>query len=106
MEIHWISPAPNIFQCIQIEYAIQLQVRLLLIREAEHLMDYLSLISVEVFGRQGTLAIGRETPEPLFSLLAGNLPQIDPFPVGEDRMDNHSFGILFGSFEPWSLEPA
>lgn len=80
---------------------------MVLIREAEHLMDYLFLISLEVCERKGTLAIGQDTPEPLFSILEGNRDRIDPFAASDFPRDHPSFGLLFASAGrfPWALEP-
>ncbi|WP_108423365.1 hypothetical protein [Flagellimonas amoyensis] len=72
MEIHWKSFGKNPVQRIHLEYAVQLQVRMALIKEAEHLMDYLSLVIVEVCADKGTVTIGTETPEPLYSMLQRN----------------------------------
>ena len=108
MEIHWHSPAPNALQRIHLEYEVQLQVRMVLIREAEHLMDYLSLIAVDISEGEGLLSIGSGTPEPLYSILRRNLAHIDPFPVGEPLWDNPSFGSLFHRSDSLSraMEPA
>ncbi|MAU17463.1 MAG: hypothetical protein CMH46_18200 [Muricauda sp.] len=60
---------------VNLEYAVRLQVVKILIKEAEHLMDYLSLISVEINLENGFVSVSDETPEPLFSMIANNLVQ-------------------------------
>ena len=56
---------------------MELQVILILIREAEHLMKYRSLIVVEVDPSGGQVAIDGETPEPLYSILERNFHGFD-----------------------------
>jgi hypothetical protein len=51
---------------------VELQVILILIREAEHLMEYCNLITVEVNSNNGQVSINDDTPEPLYSILERN----------------------------------
>nr|WP_288931489.1 hypothetical protein [uncultured Allomuricauda sp.] len=60
---------------INLEYAVRLQVVKILIKEAEHLMDYLSLVVIEINSSNGYVSVHEETPEPLFSKIANNLEQ-------------------------------
>lgn len=60
---------------VDLEYAVRLQAVKILIKEADHLMDYLSLISVEINLENGFVSVSDETPEPLFSMIANNLVQ-------------------------------
>ena len=57
------------------EYAVRLQVVKILINEAEHLMDYLSLVVMEINPSNGHVSVHQETPEPLFSKISKNLEQ-------------------------------
>jgi len=60
---------------INLEYAVRLQVVKILINEAEHLMDYLSLVVMEINPSNGLVSVHQETPEPLFSKIHNNLEQ-------------------------------
>ncbi|WP_421824147.1 hypothetical protein [Flagellimonas oceanensis] len=60
---------------INLEYAVRLQVVKILINEAEHLMDYLSLVVMEINPSNGHVSVRQETPEPLFSKISNNLEQ-------------------------------
>ncbi len=60
---------------INLEYEVRLQVVKILIKEAEHLMDYLSLVVIEINSSNGYVSVHEETPEPLFSKIANNLEQ-------------------------------
>lgn len=95
MEIRWMSLDADPLLRIDLEYRAQLQIRMCLIREAEHLMDYLSLVVVELCPKTGTIALGGDTPEPLLSILDGTIGPIhftntDPTPIEEGP-----FGRLF-----------
>lgn len=75
-------------QLLNLEYAVQLQVIKILIKEVEHLVQYQSLIVVEVDPKNGAVAINEETPEPLFSILQRNFHGFDSkvekaFSIGE-----------------------
>lgn len=63
-------------QRINLEYAVQLQVVRILINEAEHLMDYLSLIVLEIDSRNGMVSVHDDTPEPLYSMVERNFVQV------------------------------
>jgi len=63
---------------INLEYAVRLQVVRILIKEAEHLMDYLSLVVVQIDLYNGNVSIHQDTPEPLYSKIANNLEQPVP----------------------------
>ncbi|WP_421813031.1 hypothetical protein [Flagellimonas sp.] len=71
---------------INLEYAVRLQVVRILIKEAEHLMDYLSLVVVQIDPGNGNVSIHRDTPEPLYSKIANNLEQ----PVARDVFTDSS----------------
>lgn len=64
-------------QRINLEYAVQLQVVRILINEAEHLMDYLSLIVLEIDSNNGRVSVHDDTPEPLFSMVERNFVQVN-----------------------------
>jgi len=68
---------------INLEYAVRLQVVKILIKEAEHLMDYLSLIVVQIDAYNGNVSIHQDTPEPLFSKIANGLEQPAPLKVSK-----------------------
>ncbi|MBO0330521.1 hypothetical protein [[Muricauda] lutisoli] len=79
MEIIWKnlgrkSPL-NHEHSIDLEYGLRLQVVRILIDEAEHLMDYLSLVVMEINSLNGHVSVNEETPEPLFSKISNNLEQ-------------------------------
>ncbi|MEC3964930.1 hypothetical protein [Flagellimonas halotolerans] len=65
----------NHLHIVNLEYAVRLQVVRILINEAEHLMDYLSLVVIEVNSSSGHVSVHEETPEPLFSKIADNFVQ-------------------------------
>jgi len=71
---------------INLEYAVRLQVVRILIKEAEHLMDYLSLVVVQIDPGNGNVSIHRDTPEPLYSKIANNWEQ----PVARDVFTDSS----------------
>ncbi len=81
MKINWKSTGKinqqNSLHLLNLEYAEELQVILILIREAEHLMEYRSLITVEVDPDGGQVSIDSETPEPLYSILERNFHGFD-----------------------------
>ncbi|WP_318310465.1 hypothetical protein [Flagellimonas crocea] len=60
---------------VDLEYAVRLEVVKILIKKAEHLMDYLSLIVVEIDAYTGQVTVHDETPQPLFSIVSDNLGQ-------------------------------
>ncbi|GLU43638.1 hypothetical protein [Allomuricauda sp. NBRC 101325] len=62
-------------QTLDLEYAVRLQVIKILIAEAEHLMDYLSLVTIEIDSKNGFVSVHDDTPEPLLSKIANNLVQ-------------------------------
>nr|WP_297787287.1 hypothetical protein [uncultured Allomuricauda sp.] len=79
MKIIWNNSAGenplNHADGINIEYAVRLQVVKILINEAEHLIDYLSLVEIEINPSNGHVLVHEGTPEPLFSIIANNLKQ-------------------------------
>jgi len=79
LKIIWKNLEDGIFlrheHSINLEYEIRLQVIQTLIKEAEHLMDYLYLVVVEINPSDGYVSVHPETPEPLFSKIAKNLEQ-------------------------------
>ena len=82
MKINWKSNKENNkvtpLRLLNLEYAVQLQVIKILIREVEHLLDYQSLVVVEVNPQNGAVRIDEETPEPLYSILNRNFHGFDP----------------------------
>jgi hypothetical protein len=60
---------------IDLEYAVRLQVVKILIKEAEHLMNYISLVGIQIDASNGQISVHPETPEPLYSKIAVNLVQ-------------------------------
>ncbi len=81
MKINWKPTEEinrlNYLYLLNLEYAVELQVILILIREDEHLMKYRSLITVEVDPNNGQVSINDDTPEPLYSILERNLQGFD-----------------------------
>ncbi|MBO0343179.1 hypothetical protein [Flagellimonas profundi] len=79
MEIIWKTSGRkspwNHEHSIDLEYDLRLQVVRILIDEAEHLMDYLSLVVMEINLLNGHVSVNEETPEPLFSKISNNLEQ-------------------------------
>ena len=77
MKIIWKTSASgksaNPVKRIDLEYEIRLKVIRILIQEAEHLMDYLSLIVLELDPNQGSVRVHEDTPEPLLSIVQNNL---------------------------------
>ncbi|KAB5488293.1 MULTISPECIES: hypothetical protein [Flagellimonas] len=82
------------------EYALQLQVRMILIKKAEHLMDYLSLVVVEANAEEGTFCIGKDTPEPLYSILARNFDPTDSFVTSHIQEENSTLLAYFQASNP------
>lgn len=60
---------------INLEYAMRLQVVKIVIKEAEHLMPYLSLVAIEIDPSNGEVSVHGDTPEPLYSKIIRNLEQ-------------------------------
>jgi len=58
-----------------LEYAARLQVVKILIKEAEHLMNYLSLVGIQIDASNGKVSVHPETPEPLYSKISDKLVQ-------------------------------
>jgi hypothetical protein len=81
VKIVWKSSKENTkitpLRLLNLEYAVQLQVIKILIKQVEHLMDYQSLIVVEVDPQNGAVCINKETPEPLYSILQRNFHGFD-----------------------------
>lgn len=100
MEIHWKSFGNNPLQRIHLEYAVQLQVRMTVIKEAEHLMDYLSLVIVEVCVDNGTISIGKETPEPLYSILSRNFDPSGSFVTDHPQQEDNALAAYFQASTP------
>ena len=77
MEIIWnISEGKNgqnPIDNIELEYHLRLQVVKAIITQAEHLMDYLHLIVLEVKPDTGSVSVHEDTPQPLFSIVQNNL---------------------------------
>ena len=83
MEIIWKNvtgkTALDHKQEVDLEYAVRLQVVKIVIKEAEHLMPYLSLVAIEIDASNGNVSVHGDTPEPLYSKIANKLKQ----PVSE-----------------------
>ncbi|NVN17467.1 hypothetical protein GUA46_03860 [Muricauda sp. HICW] len=79
MEIIWKSltgkTALDHKQKVDLEYAVRLQVVKIVIKEAEHLMPYLSLVAIEIDAVKGNVSVHGDTPEPLYSKIANKLKQ-------------------------------
>ena len=79
MEIIWKNLGAknncNHERSINLEYMVRLQVVKILIKEAEHLVDYLSSVVIEINSSDGCVTVHEDTPEPLFSKIASNLEQ-------------------------------
>lgn len=80
MQINWIQNtrecSANLAEIIQTEYRFRNQLLLFLIRDAEHLVDYIGNISIDYHIHSGFFSISKNTPEPFYSLLG---PEIDYF---------------------------
>nr|WP_321416001.1 hypothetical protein [uncultured Allomuricauda sp.] len=79
MEIIWKSISGkgllNEEHSIDLEYAMRLQVVKIVIKEAEHLMPYLSLVVIEIDPANGEVSVHEDTPEPLRSKITKSLKQ-------------------------------
>ena len=79
MEIIWKNvtgkTALDHKQEVDLEYAVRLQVVKIVIKEAEHLMPYLSLVAIEIDASNGNVSVHGDTPEPLYSKIANKLEQ-------------------------------
>ncbi|WP_306012388.1 MULTISPECIES: hypothetical protein [unclassified Allomuricauda] len=79
MEIIWKHTENKTFlnheSRINLEYAVRLQVVKILIKEAEHLMNYLSLVGIQIDASNGKVSVHPETPEPLYSKISDKLVQ-------------------------------
>lgn len=95
MEIHWrhlsAANALDQVQRINLEYAVQLQVIRILINEAEHLMDYLSLIVLDIDCRNGQVSVHNDTPEPLYALVERNFVQVN---AAQEEVEKEVFSDL------------
>lgn len=80
VQIHWIQDSTkrcsNTYEIIQLEYKLQNHLVLFIIREAEHLIDYINNISVNFHVDTHSFSLSMDTPEPFFSLVR---PQIEYF---------------------------
>jgi hypothetical protein len=59
---------------LNIEYALNLEITLILIKNAEHFLDYKSLITLQI--KNGYIFIDAETPQPIAKKLKNNLIQL------------------------------
>ena len=77
MKINWLFGGTRKIEHdnlrVNTEYGLELKVRLVLIREAEHLLEHLDLIVLNLEPTTGNVQIDPSTPEPLFSVLSQNL---------------------------------
>ena len=71
-----------------------------IIKEAEHLMDYLSLVIVEVCADKGTVSIDKETPEPLYSILSRNFDPSGFFPTDQRQEEDNALAAYFQASNP------
>lgn len=80
MKINWIQPAEkvalNYSEIVKLEYELRNHLLRCLIRDAEHLVDYIGNIELNFELDSGTFALHQNTPEPYISLIG---PQIDSF---------------------------
>lgn len=92
LKINWLGlEKPNPFHLLDMEYHLQLQVIMVLIKEAEHLMDYLSLVIIDIDPKEGSLQINMDTPEPLRTILRkgltdSHLPMMKNKPLNSQRL--------------------
>ncbi|SDQ06859.1 hypothetical protein [Flagellimonas zhangzhouensis] len=96
MEIIWKSSTSKqqlaYVQRLELEYAVRLQVIKILISEAEHLMDYLSLITVEINAHYGSVSVHDDTPEPLLSMVSKKLVQ--PLQKASPKIKNKTLAAI------------
>ncbi|WP_157832807.1 hypothetical protein [Croceivirga radicis] len=76
MKIIWDSSELKLddYSRLNIEYALNLEVTLVLIKNAEHFLDYKSLITLQI--KNGHVLIDAETPQPIAKKLKNNLIQL------------------------------
>lgn len=96
MEIIWKASTSKqqlaYVQRLDLEYAVRLQVIKILISEAEHLMDYLSLVTMEIDTKSGFVSVHGDTPEPLFSKISKNLVQ--PLQKAMPKIQNKTLAAI------------
>ncbi|MEZ4809416.1 MAG: hypothetical protein R2819_03575 [Allomuricauda sp.] len=102
MKINWkyitSKDVSNLRQVIDLEYALRLQVIKILIQEAEHLLDYLSLVVMEVDMNEHSIRVGDETPEPLYTLIQRNSDQFEEIMDGEMANTEKTLVPSYGVF--------
>jgi hypothetical protein len=73
MHIHWkpgnIKKSERIAELLLLEYRVRQFLTTALIKDAEHLLDYMEFISLDLETDQKCITVSRETPEPFYSLL-------------------------------------
>lgn len=72
---------------VNVEYSLQLQTRLFIIREHENLIDDLDSVVLIVNLKTGKVQVDEKTPEPLFTLLSKNLNLISVPLIGIKKLD-------------------
>lgn len=80
MQIHWVQTkmkcSLNNDEIVQLEYKLRNFLVLFMIREAEHLVDYIHNITLNFHLDTSTFSIDIQTPEPFISLIH---PQVEYF---------------------------
>lgn len=80
VQIHWVQTKKKCslsnYEIVQLEYKIRNFLVLFMIREAEHLVEYIHNISLNFHLDTLTFSIDIETPEPFVSLIR---PQVECF---------------------------
>lgn len=80
MQINWVQSKEdnlvNTLEILNLEYKFRNQLLLFLIREAEHLVDYIGNIQLNFHLDNFHFALSHDTPEPFRSLVG---PQIEIF---------------------------
>lgn len=81
MNIHWspsdIKKSEHIAELLLLEYGVRQFLTTALIKEAEHLLDYMEFISLELQTDLRTITVSKETPEPFYSLLKRQLQSFE-----------------------------
>lgn len=71
---------------INLEYSLQLQIRLIIIREDEELLDDLDAVVLIVNPGTGKVQVDKNTPEPLYTLLSQKVNLISVPLIGVKKL--------------------
>lgn len=84
MNIQWspsiIKKSEQLAELIQIEYRVRQFLTTALIKDAEHLLDYMEFIALDFETDQKCITVSKETPEPFYSLLNRQLKGFETAP--------------------------